>query len=567
MILFNEMGLSPAILKAIEEMGFVSPTPIQGKTIPLLLSENSDLIANAQTGTGKTAAFGLPVIQQIDPAATMVQALVLCPTRELCMQISGDLQKYSKYIPGLSVAAVYGGASANTQIRSLAKGAQIVVATPGRAVDLLSQGKLKIGQIRWLILDEADEMLSMGFREDLETIISATPGKQQTMLFSATMSSEVLNIASRYMDHPTEVIVGKKNSGADHVVHECFLVHASDRYEALKRIADVNPNIYGIVFCRTRAEAKEVADNLIRDGYNADALHGDLSQDQRDIVMNRFRNRHLQLLIATDVAARGLDVNDLTHIINYDLPDDPEVYIHRSGRTGRAGKKGTTLSILHLKEKGKMKQIERMLGKTIAYKSIPTGREICEKQLFNLIDKVENVEVNTEIIEDYLKVIYKKLEWLDRDDLIRHFVSVEFNRFLASYENARDLNIGTTSGPTDKKRPVKARRRNGEESGKSTDGAIRKERGTWSRGKKGVSFSRFFLNLGKNDKVDKRSIIEIINRQMPGKSVEIGEIEVLRNFSFFEVDNRFESDVYKAFGKASFNGKRIGLETARPRSN
>ncbi len=567
MILFNETGLNPAILKAIEEIGFVSPTPIQEKSIPLLLSGNDDLIANAQTGTGKTAAFGLPVIQQIDQSATTVQALVLCPTRELCMQISGDLRKYSKYIAGLSVVAVYGGASANTQIRSLAKGAHIVVATPGRAVDLLSQGKLKIGQIRWLILDEADEMLSMGFRDDLETIISAIPGKRQTLLFSATMSSEVLNIASRYMDHPVEVIVGKKNAGADHVSHECFLVHASDRYEALKRIADVNPKIYGIVFCRTRAEAKEVADNLIRDGYNADALHGDLSQDQRDIVMNRFRNRHLQLLIATDVAARGLDVNDLTHIINYDLPDDPEVYIHRSGRTGRAGKKGTTLSILHLKEKGKMKQIERMLGKTIAYKTIPTGREICEKQLFNLIDKVENVEVNTELIEDYLNVIYKKLEWLDRDDLIRHFVSVEFNRFLASYENARDLNIGVASGSADKKRSFNGRERNEKESWRGSAGTMRKGRESWHERRNGVSFSRFFLNLGKNDQVDKRSIIDIINRQMPGKSVEIGEIEVLRNFSFFEVDNRFESDVYKAFGKASFNGKRIGLETARPRSN
>ncbi len=561
------MGLNPAILKAIEEIGFSIPTPIQEKIIPALLDTPTDLIANAQTGTGKTAAFGLPVIQQIEISNPVIQALVLCPTRELCIQITNDLTRYAKYQPGISIISVYGGASINVQIKNLEKGAHIVVATPGRAVDLLSRRKLKLNHIRWLVLDEADEMLSMGFREDLETIISATPNDRQTMLFSATISAEIVNIANKYMDQPVEISAGKKNTGAENVSHEYFLVHARDRYEALKRIADVNPKIYGIVFCRTRAETKEVADNLIRDGYNADALHGDLSQDQRDIVMSRFRIRHLQLLVATDVAARGLDVNDLTHIINYDLPDDPEVYIHRSGRTGRAGRKGITVSILHLKEKGKLKYLERMLGKKIDYRPVPSGKDICEKQLFNLVDKVENVEVNADQIDNYLKVIYKKLEWLDRDDLIKHFISIEFNRFLASYENAADLNVDPNP------QPGKEIRNRGRRDEKQPGRKENSRQDAWQVSerrmvrKKGVSFSRFFLNLGKNDQMDKRSIIDIINRQMPGKSVEIGEIEILGNFSFFEVDDRFEHDVYKAFGKAQFNGKRIGLETARPRSN
>lgn len=567
MILFNEMGLNPSILKAIEEIGFITPTPVQEKIIPVLLDHPSDLIANAQTGTGKTAAFGLPLIQQTDISKPVIQALILCPTRELCMQITSDLKKYAKYQPGIQSVPVYGGASTNVQIKNLEKGAHFVVATPGRAVDLLKQKKLKINHIKWLVLDEADEMLSMGFREDLETIISATPHNRLTLLFSATTSPEIVSIANQYMHQPVEISVGKKNSGADNVSHEYFLVHAKDRYEALKRIADVNPRIYGIIFCRTRAETKEVADNLISDGYDADALHGDLSQDQRDIVMNRFRNRHLQLLVATDVAARGLDVNDLTHIINYDLPDDPEIYIHRSGRTGRAGRKGIAVSILHLKEKGKLKLIERLAGIKIENKPVPSGKDICEKQLFNLVDKVEKVEVNTDQIESYMKIIYRKLEWLDRDDLIRHFISVEFNRFLASYQNAPDLNIENTSGSN---KEIRHRGMRNEKENRRKDGndyGASSERRKWMDRKKGVSFSRFFLNLGKNDQMDKRSIIDIINRQMPGKSVEIGEIEVLRNFSFFEVDDRFENDVQRAFGKAHFNGKRIGLESAKPKNN
>ncbi len=544
-------------------MGFEIPTPIQEKTIPLILNDHTDIVALAQTGTGKTAAFGLPVIQQISTDNKATQALVLCPTRELCLQITKDLNNFSKYQGNINILAVYGGSSINDQIRQLEKGAHIVVATPGRAVDLINRKKLKLNTINWLVLDEADEMLSMGFKDDLDTILSGTPEEKQTLLFSATMPKEIANIARKYMHKPVEVSVGKTNQGAENVSHEYFLVHARDRYEALKRIADVNPKVYGIVFCRTRAETKEVADNLIRDGYNADALHGDLSQEMRDIVMNRFRNRRLQLLVATDVAARGLDVNDLTHVINYNLPDDPEIYIHRSGRTGRAGKKGISISIIHLKEKGKLKDIERMLNKKMELKPVPTGRDICEKQLFNLVDKVENVEVNTTNIEDYLQVIYKKLEWLDRESLIKHFVSVEFNRFLAAYENAPDLNVDTTKN-SDRNIEGKMRGKRSERDSKWDHESGFGGKNNFAR-RKDVTFSRMFMNIGKSDRMDKRTIINMINDTMPGKSVEIGEIEVLRNFSFFEIDRRFEFDVQKAFKQVEFKGKRIGLEVAKPK--
>jgi len=550
------------MLKAIEELGFEKPTPIQEKTIPLILRETTDIVALAQTGTGKTAAFGLPVIQKIEIGVNKTQMLVLCPTRELCLQITNDLRNFSKYIGNINIVPVYGGASINEQIKLLDKGAHVVVATPGRAVDLINRKKLRLGDVKWLVLDEADEMLSMGFKDDLDTILSGTPTGKQTLLFSATMPREISAIARKYMNAPVEVTVGKTNQGADNVSHEYFLVHARDRYEALKRIADVNPNIYGIVFCRTRAEAKEVADNLIRDGYNADALHGDLSQEMRDIVMNRFRNRRLQILVATDVAARGLDVNDLTHVINYNLPDDPEVYIHRSGRTGRAGKKGISISILHLKEKGKLKDIERMLNKKFEIKPVPSGRDICEKQLFNLIDKVEKVEVNTANIEDYLRIIYKKLEWLDREELIKHFVAVEFNRFIEAYENAPDLNVDN----------IKGSENNSESSQNKNKGPKNKPdhksefegKNTFKR-RRGVVFSRMFMNIGKSERMDKRTIINMINQTMPGKSVEIGEIEVLRNFSFFEIDKRYEFDVQKAFRQVQYKGKKIGLEVAKPK--
>ncbi len=562
MILFNETGLSPLLLKAIEELGFEKPTPIQEKTIPLILNDSTDIVALAQTGTGKTAAFGLPVIQQINVGINTTQMLVLCPTRELCLQITSDLKNFSKYIGTINIVPVYGGASINEQIKLLEKGAQVVVATPGRAVDLINRKKLKLSHVKWLILDEADEMLSMGFKDDLDTILSGTPAEKQTLLFSATMPKEIAAIARKYMNQPVEVSVGKTNQGADNVSHEYFMVHARDRYEALKRIADVNPNIYGIVFCRTRAETKEVADNLIRDGYNADALHGDLSQEMRDIVMNRFRNRRLQILVATDVAARGLDVNDLTHVINYNLPDDPEVYIHRSGRTGRAGKKGISISIIHLKEKGKLKDIERMLNKKFEIKPVPTGRDICEKQLFNLIDKVEKVEVNTANIEDYLRVIYKKLEWLDREELIKHFVAVEFNRFIEAYENAPDLNVD--SGKLYEKNSESTQNKKPGNRNKHEYFTIDEERNNYKR-RRGVVYSRMFMNIGKSERMDKRTIINMINQTMPGKSVEIGEIEVMQNFSFFEIDKRYEFDLQKAFRQVQYKGKRIGLEVAKPK--
>jgi ATP-dependent RNA helicase DeaD len=425
---FIESGLKPEILTAIEAMGFINPTPIQQQTIPAILGSSNDLIALAQTGTGKTAAFGLPILTLADAGLTVPQALVLCPTRELCMQITSDLQKYAKDMNHLRSVAIYGGASIENQIKSLKKGCHFVVGTPGRVLDMIRRKALVLGNIRWLVLDEADEMLNMGFKEDLDTILSETPQKRQTLLFSATMPREIAEIASKYMQDPIEISVGKRNAGAENVRHEYYMVHARDRYLALKRIVDVSPSVYGIVFCRTRQETKDVADKLMQDGYNADALHGDLSQAQRDYVMNRFRIKNLQLLVATDVAARGLDVNDLTHIINYNLPDDLEVYIHRSGRTGRAGKSGVAVSIIHTRETGRIKDLERMTRKPFERKKVPGGKEICEKQLFNLVDRVENTEVDPQI-EQYLPVIYKKLEWLSREELIKHFVSVEFNRF------------------------------------------------------------------------------------------------------------------------------------------
>ncbi|TNF45499.1 MAG: DEAD/DEAH box helicase, partial [Bacteroidetes bacterium] len=441
MILFNEMGLSAEIQSAIEDLGFVQPTPVQEKVVPFLMESKQDLVALAQTGTGKTAAFGLPIIQQLDTRKKSVQSLILSPTRELAIQIAGDLQNFSKNLDFINIAVVYGGADIVKQMKEIERGAQIVVGTPGRTLDLIKRGKLKVNEIRWVVLDEADEMLSMGFKDDLDAILETSPAEKQTLLFSATMPQEIVQISKKYMKNIFEIAVGKKNTGTENVEHHYYVVHAKDRYIALKRVADINPNIYGIIFCRTRMETKEVADKLIEDGYNADALHGDLSQSQRDFVMARFRSKHLQMLVATDVAARGLDVNDLSHVINYNLPDDPEVYIHRSGRTGRAGKKGISVTLIHLREKGKLKQVERTVNQPFIKKMVPSGKEICEKQLFSLIDKVENIEVNNEQIGEFMPVIYKKLAWLDREELIKHFVSVEFNRFLTYYENAQDINV------------------------------------------------------------------------------------------------------------------------------
>jgi len=493
MILFNDMGLNANILKAIEALGFENPTPIQEKTIPFLLTSNNDMTAVAQTGTGKTAAYGLPIIQQIDKNEKSVQALILSPTRELALQITADLNAFSKFEKNIKIAVLYGGSDISKQIKQLEEGAGIVVGTPGRTLDLIKRKKLKVDKIRWLVLDEADEMLSMGFKDELDAILENSPAEKQTLLFSATMPAEIVSISKKYMTDTHEISAGRKNSGADNVDHHYYLIHAKDRYVALKRVVDINPSIYSIIFCRTRSEAKEIADKLMQDGYNADALHGDLSQAQRDFVMSRFRSRHLQILVATDVAARGLDVNDLTHVINYNLPDDPEIYIHRSGRTGRAGKKGISVVFIHLREKSKLRQSEKKINKEFIRKSVPSGKEICEKQLFSLIDKVEKVSVNETQIAEFMPVIYKKLAWLDREELIKHFVSVEFNRFLQYYENATDLNV-------DEQQAVNTEIKN------NRKGKINKANtGYTGRNHADINFSRFFFSQGRKNGINKRN--------------------------------------------------------------
>ncbi len=570
MILFNEMGLSAEIQSAIEDLGFVQPTPVQEKVVPFLLESKQDMVALAQTGTGKTAAFGLPIIQQIDWQKKSVQALILSPTRELAIQIGNDLENYSKNLEKVKIAVVYGGSDIKKQITDIEKGAQIVVGTPGRTLDLITRKKLKVNEIRWVVLDEADEMLSMGFKEDLDAILETSPAEKQTLLFSATMPQEIVAISKKYMHDIFEISIGKKNTGTANVEHNYYLVHAKDRYLALKRIADVNPNIYGIIFCRTRMETKEVADKLMEDGYNADALHGDLSQSQRDFVMQRFRGKHLHMLVATDVAARGLDVNDLTHVINYNLPDDPEVYIHRSGRTGRAGKKGISVTLIHMREKGKLRQVEQTVNQPFIKKMVPSGKEICEKQLFNLIDRVENIEVNNDQIGEFMPVIYKKLAWLDREELIKHFVSVEFNRFLTYYENAPDINVeeshhnerGFSRRGEKGERPDgrdRGRRKDREKRGGRDDFGEKQDRG----GKGKYEYSRFFFNMGKKNGIGKRTIIDMINQNLPGKNVDIGNIEVLKGFSFFEIEKRYEKEVLSAFKDAKYKGQRIGIDIAK----
>ncbi|HMN90807.1 MAG TPA: DEAD/DEAH box helicase [Saprospiraceae bacterium] len=534
---FEELGLIPEVLTAIGELGFEHPTPIQEQSIPYILQSRNDLIALAQTGTGKTGAFGLPVLQQINRDNNATQMLILCPTRELCLQISKELTLFAKYLRALRIVPVYGGADIVKQMQELRRGAQIVVGTPGRVIDLINRRKLELENIQWLVLDEADEMLSMGFKEELDTILAQTSADKQTLLFSATMPREMMVIAEKYMRSPQEISVGKKNVGAENVQHQYFMIHAKDRYEALKRIADYYPSIYGIVFCRTRQETKDIADKLMQDGYNADALHGDLSQAQRDYVMNRFRAKQLQILVATDVAARGLDVNNLTHVINYNLPDDPEVYVHRSGRTGRAGKSGISISLIHLREKSRLHFIEKTVGKKFEQKPVPTGQEVCEKQLFKLVDAVEKVEVDESQIEQYLPVIYKKLAWLDREQLIKHFVSVEFNHFLAYYKNAPDLNVALEPRRERKASPERDSKRFG-------------------NGK----FSRISLNLGKKDQITPRSIIDLINKHTPGKSVRIGQIELSKTTATIEIDRKYQQEVLRAFQNARYKGKKLIAE-------
>ncbi|QQR83981.1 DEAD/DEAH box helicase [Candidatus Peregrinibacteria bacterium] len=441
---FNEFGLSQDLLRGLDELGFVSPTPIQQQSIPQALQSDRDLIALAQTGTGKTAAFSLPIVEQIDQNSHHPQAIILCPTRELCLQIHSDIQKFTRYLPRIQALAVYGGAPIHTQIRALERGVQIVVGTPGRVVDLIHRKKLKLQSIQWVVLDEADEMLNMGFKDDLDLILAETPSTKQTFLFSATMPRPIEEIAKKYMRNALRISVAKESTGADNIVHEYYMVHARDRYQALRRLADLHPTIYGIVFCRTKRETTEVADQLIQDHYSAEALHGDLSQMQRDDVMQRFRKKKIQLLVATDVAARGIDVNDLTHVINDQLPENIEAYVHRSGRTGRAGSSGHSFSIIHLKELGKIRAIERKLNKKFIQRSIPTGKDICEKQLLHLLEKVREAKPDAQI-EPYLPVAYETFHAFDREALIKQFLSIEFNRFLEHYGNAPNINADTRS--------------------------------------------------------------------------------------------------------------------------
>ena len=535
---FEELGVSPEIRKAIEELGYENPMPVQEEVIPYLLGNGNDVVALAQTGTGKTAAFGLPLIQKIDVKNCVPQALVLCPTRELCLQIAGDLTDYSKYITDLKILPVYGGSSIDSQIRSLKRGVHIIVATPGRLIDLMERKVAQLATIRDVVMDEADEMLNMGFTDSINAILENIPQDRNTLMFSATMSPEIARIAKTYLHEAKEITVGTKNEGSKNVNHVAYIVHAKDKYLALKRVVDFYPQIYGIVFCRTRKETQEIADKLIQDGYNADSLHGELSQAQRDLVMQKFRQRHLQLLVATDVAARGLDVNDLTHVINYGLPDDTESYTHRSGRTGRAGKTGISIAIINLREKGRMKEIEHIIKKKFEVSVLPSGQEICQQQLIKVIDDIEKVKVNEEEIETFLPDIYRKLDWLDKEDLIKRVVSLEFNRFLDYYKNAPEIEQPKAN---EKKSEAKESRKGDKEK-------------VGRKAEKG--YTRLFLNLGKTDGFYTNQIIDLVNRNLRKERIQIGRIDLMQNFSFFEVIQEQAPQVLKALNKVVLSGGR-----------
>lgn len=528
---FQALGLQEPICKALLDLGYEQPTTIQQKAIPQILSSFQDVKAFAQTGTGKTAAFSLPILEQLIQDNSNTQAIILSPTRELAVQIGKNIEEFSKYMKQVKTVTVYGGANIEEQIRKLKKGAHIVIGTPGRTLDLIKRKALKLGNIDWLVLDEADEMLNMGFKEDIDRILEATPDQKQTLLFSATFPKEVEAIAKNYMLDPVEIASGEKNVGSDNVQHEYYLITDRTRYAALKRIADINPDIYAIIFCRTRRETQEVADKLIGDGYNADSLHGDLSQAQRDSVMEKFRQRSIQMLVATDVAARGLDVDNLTHVINHKLPDQIENYTHRSGRTGRAGKQGISIALVTTKERSKLTPIEKIIKKKFVQVPIPTGEEVCEKQLMHLIDRVQKIDVNSAEIEGFLPKIYEKLEGLDREELIQRFVSLEFNAFLSYYENAKDLND------------------------------ISKEKGKSGKGSS-ENMTRFFINIGRKDKLNPARLIGLINEQNITEAIDIGAIDILDTFSFFEVEKEFTQETLLAFDKnrPEFAGRNVKIE-------
>ena len=559
---FAELGLKEQILNAITEIGYEQPTPVQAAVIPVLLStENADdaattasiptqdIIALAQTGTGKTAAYGLPVLQNVNADDRSTQIVILSPTRELCLQIADDLKDYSRYIDGLHVVAVYGGTGIESQIRQLRKGCQIIVATPGRLIDLIHRGAARLEAVRNVVLDEADEMLNMGFTESIDEILSAIPSEHQTLLFSATMGPDIERIAKNYLRDYREIVVGSRNEGAEHVNHIYYAVRAQDKYAALKRIVDYYPRIYGIIFCRTRLETQEVADHLIRDGYSAEALHGDLAQAQRDLTMQKFRNHRTQLLVATDVAARGLDVNELTHVINYGLPDDVENYTHRSGRTGRAGKRGTSISIIHLREKGKVRVIERVIGKKFEVGTLPEPKEICTKQLYKVIDNLEHTEPDEEQIAPFLPEVMHKLEWLTKEELVKRLVQQEFGRFLTYYADAPEI-VQPTAREEREEKGIKRDRRDDKRARNAKGNPVAEE-----------GYTRLFLNFGKRDNFFAREIINLVNRYVKGK-VEIGRIDLLNNCSFFEVPEEQAELVMGKMAKAKVGERRVVVDFA-----
>ena len=559
---FAELGLKEQILNAITEIGYEQPTPVQAAVIPVLLGEENtddtadgatvptqDIIALAQTGTGKTAAYGLPVLQNVEADDRSTQVVILSPTRELCLQIADDLKDYSRYIDGLHVVAVYGGAGIESQIRQLRKGCQIIVATPGRLIDLIHRGAARLEAVRHVVLDEADEMLNMGFTESIDEILSAIPSEHQTLLFSATMGPDIERIAKNYLRQYREIVVGSRNEGAEHVNHIYYAVRAQDKYAALKRIVDYYPRIYAIIFCRTRLETQEVADHLIRDGYSAEALHGDLAQAQRDLTMQKFRTHRTQLLVATDVAARGLDVNELTHVINYGLPDDVENYTHRSGRTGRAGKRGTSISIIHLREKGKVRVIERVIGKKFEVGTLPEPKEICTKQLYKVIDNLEHTEPDEEQIAPFLPEVMHKLEWLTKEELVKRLVQQEFGRFLTYYADAPEI-VQPTAREEREEKGNKRDRRDDKRARNAKGNPVAEE-----------GYTRLFLNFGKRDNFFAREIINLVNRYVKGK-VEIGRIDLLNNCSFFEVPEEQAELVMGKMAKAKVGERRVVVDFA-----
>lgn len=545
MTTFNDLGVRDDLLKGIAEMGFEAPMPVQEKVIPVLLDGDHDLVALAQTGTGKTAAFGLPLIQRVDTSRLVPQALVLAPTRELCLQIAGDLADFAKYVPDISILPVYGGSSIESQIKALRRGVQIIIATPGRLIDLINRGVVRLADVHTVVLDEADEMLNMGFVDSINDILAHVPDDRKMLMFSATMPAEAARIAKQYMHEPEEIVIGTRNEGAANVRHIYYMVNAKDKYLALKRIADNSPNIYAIIFCRTRRDTQEIADKLIADGYNADALHGDLSQQQRDMVMKKFRDRVTSLLVATDVAARGLDVDDLTHVINYGLPDDTAVYTHRSGRTGRAGKAGVSIAIIHSREKGHLREIERIIGKKFERKEVPTPEHIIEKQLYNLADRIERVEVDDNEIDRYLPGVFKKLSWLTNEDLLKRVLSLEFKRLLNYYKDAPTIDF-IDEKPSKKDRKERTPRTPQD-----------KDRRTAEKG-----MARIYVNAGKADGFFAGNLIDLLNHTVPGQRVDVGRIDLMPDYSLFDVKKADAARVVAALKGADFFGKRLYSEIA-----